>query len=400
YVPGVSVPTDPVRFGADAISIRGVGGNRVLILTDGVPAPSGFAIGNFSDFGRPFADLDLIQRTEIMRGPASALYGSDAIGGVLSTRTLAPAEILGGEEAGARVRTTFNSADHGWLASGVGALQGPGGLDGFVAYARREGNELDNGSAALEPNPRTHRRDSVLAKIVLDGMASPLGLSVAQQRDGAVTLVNSDVLQPGRFANTTFMRGDDHGETSRILLEQTLGVDWLEQGVWRVFWQEGAADQATHETRRAAPPQTPPLDLERAFEYLEQTWGAQATFARALPGTVVNQRLVMGADVARHQITERRDGQQQNLATGATTNVILGEVLPLRDFPPSTEVSAGAYLQDELRPTGGRSAWIPALRIDYYHLAPTVDAIYAAGNPSQQPVSMSHASLSPRFGAT
>ena len=117
YTPGLSLPNDPVRFGLDTINIRGVGANRVLIETDGVPAPPSFLIGNFSNAGRPFADLDVVKRIEIMRGPASALYGSDAIGGVVSTRTDSPADLLARNDGALRVRSAFFSADGSWLES-------------------------------------------------------------------------------------------------------------------------------------------------------------------------------------------------------------------------------------------------------------------------------------------
>jgi outer membrane receptor for ferrienterochelin and colicin len=40
YEPGLSVRNDPFRFGLDTISIRGLGGNRVAVEIDGVPAAS------------------------------------------------------------------------------------------------------------------------------------------------------------------------------------------------------------------------------------------------------------------------------------------------------------------------------------------------------------------------
>jgi hemoglobin/transferrin/lactoferrin receptor protein len=400
YTPGVSIPSDPARFGTDTISIRGVGGNRVLIETDGVPTPAGFAIGNFSNFGRPFADLDLVQRTEIMRGPASALYGSDAIGGVVSTRTLSAAELLRDRDGGARLRTAYHAADHSWLASTAAAARGPGGVEALVAYARREGSELQNGGAALAPNPRDYGRDTLLAKIALGAMDNPLGLTLGRERDTAVTRVNSDVLQPGRFANTTAMRGDDHADSARAILDQTLTLAGFEQGQWRAYWQQSTADQATDETRRAAPPQTPPLAIERRFALRETTLGAAATLAHAADTRTLSQRLVFGAELEQHRIEEQRDGRQTNLRSGAVSNVILGEIFPLRDFPVTTATQAGAYLQDELRRRGGSLTLLPAVRVDYYRLRPAVDPVYAAGNPGQTPVSISHTSLSPRLGVT
>ena len=74
--------------------MHGLGGNRVLVETDGVPAAKTFAVGNFSNTGRQFADLVIVDRIEVLRGPASALYGSDAIAGVVAITTLDPSDLL------------------------------------------------------------------------------------------------------------------------------------------------------------------------------------------------------------------------------------------------------------------------------------------------------------------
>src|SRR5512139_3908408 len=94
YEPGLSVRSDPFRFGTDTISVRGIGGNRVAVEVDGVPAAGGFAVGNFADSGRSFVDPAFLQRVEVLRGPASALYGSDAIGGVVAMTTVSPGSVL------------------------------------------------------------------------------------------------------------------------------------------------------------------------------------------------------------------------------------------------------------------------------------------------------------------
>ena len=78
------------RFGATGINIRGMGGNRVAIEVDGVPISDQFDIGSYSQASALFPDVALIQSIEILNGPASTLYGSDALGGVVSINTWDP----------------------------------------------------------------------------------------------------------------------------------------------------------------------------------------------------------------------------------------------------------------------------------------------------------------------
>lgn len=85
-VPGIeAVSGTPV--GA-TLRIRGIGESRVLVLVDG--QPSGGAFLENRDLGR--LSLGAVERVEVVKGPMSALYGSDALGGVVNVITRAPAK--------------------------------------------------------------------------------------------------------------------------------------------------------------------------------------------------------------------------------------------------------------------------------------------------------------------
>ena len=110
YEPGISVTSGFGRFGLGDIRIRGLGGNRVLIQTDGIPVPDAFSIGSFSNANRNFVDLDILKQVEVLRGPGSALYGSDALGGVVSFRTKDPEDYLqDGKRSHAGVKFGYES---------------------------------------------------------------------------------------------------------------------------------------------------------------------------------------------------------------------------------------------------------------------------------------------------
>lgn len=80
-VPGVSV-VDTAVAGMKRIRIRGEQSNRVVILVDGQE------MTDHSSFGAPFLiDPSNIERIEVVRGPASVLYGAKAIGGVVNVIT-------------------------------------------------------------------------------------------------------------------------------------------------------------------------------------------------------------------------------------------------------------------------------------------------------------------------
>ena len=403
YEPGLTVRNDPFRFGLDTISIRVLGGNRVAVVIDGVPAAPGFAVGSYADSGRAYVDPAFLRRVEFLRGPASSLYGSDAIGGVMAMTTLAPADLLAGSSSGRGLRTQagYGSADASWNVAALGAGELGAGR-WLLGYSRREGHEADT-AADVEPDPRDYTSDSVLFKYELPDLAGgPLTFAYEGGQVEQQTSVNA-FLGVGRFAATTALEGDDRLQRQRLSVHQALrgAGSAYDSAEWRVYWQDTATDQDTHEVRSAVPPRTPAVQLDRTFDFDETTLGFEFTALRSLGGGAgLVHDVVYGVEATRSELTELRNGLQTTLATGTTSNVILGETFPVRDLPLTEVIEAGVFVQDEIRPADARWSIVPALRIDYYDLTPEVDTIYAADNPSSQPVGLEETSFAPKLGAT
>jgi len=397
--PGVSMPRDPQRFGTTGVTVRGIGGNRVHIETDGVPGSKGFAIGSFANTGRQYADLELVERIELLRGPASALYGSDAIAGVLATTTLDPSDLLAaGDDAMLRARAGYADDDGSALAGLTGAMRA-GSFEGLLGFAHRNAGEIEHAGGPPPPNPRDYESDAVLARAVFATGDRPLRLTAQWNRERVRTDVDALELSGGRFANTVLLEGDDRAENSGLLLDQDFsGAAGLDFAVWRAYWNETDVLQRTHEERRAVAPALPPLAIEREFSYDERVTGGELTLGRELTAGGGVHRLLGGVEFQELRVTQHRDGLQTNLTTGVSTSTILGESLPVRDFPVSRIREFGIYFQDEWRPGEGDWSLIPALRGDWYRLSPQVDALYAEDNPSEPPVSIEETSVSPKLG--
>lgn len=83
--PGVSLARNSAFGGVSSINLRGSSSRQTLVLIDGIVVNDPSSPGG----GFNFANLDVadIERIEVLRGPQSILYGSEAIGGVISIRT-------------------------------------------------------------------------------------------------------------------------------------------------------------------------------------------------------------------------------------------------------------------------------------------------------------------------
>lgn len=96
--PGVTVNSSGGFGGQASVRIRGAAGEQTLVLVDGVPVNDPSSPGGGFDFAR--FDPENIERIEVLKGPQSTLWGTDAIGGVVSITTKRPEPGLGGSVFG------------------------------------------------------------------------------------------------------------------------------------------------------------------------------------------------------------------------------------------------------------------------------------------------------------
>ncbi len=139
-IPGVTVgrqtgATDPFStFGG--ISIRGVGGNRVQLQIDGSRMSERIIDGT-----RDYFDFNFTKQVEIVRGPASILWGADALGGVVALQTIDPEDVLQGRERGGNVRLGFDSLDDSKSSSLNYAQKLSPEVDVLIGYSRTSAHE-------------------------------------------------------------------------------------------------------------------------------------------------------------------------------------------------------------------------------------------------------------------
>lgn len=91
--PGVTINQNGPFGGSATVRIRGASSEQTLVLVDGVPVNDPTSPGGGFNFAR--FDSENVDRIEILRGPQSTLWGTDAIGGVVSITTKRPDDGLG-----------------------------------------------------------------------------------------------------------------------------------------------------------------------------------------------------------------------------------------------------------------------------------------------------------------
>jgi vitamin B12 transporter len=168
-VPGITVANTGGVGQSTRIFMRGTNSNHVLVLIDGVRVNDPSDPGDAFDFSN--LTTDNIERIEVLRGPQSTLYGSQAIGGVINIITKqgkgAPS-YSGFAEYGrynSRREGVGSSGEIGRTSYSVTASEGH--TDGISSYDKRlGGHEKDgNDTYTLSANTATRLTDNFVAKL-------------------------------------------------------------------------------------------------------------------------------------------------------------------------------------------------------------------------------------------
>lgn len=399
FEPGISVRQAPSRFGAalgatgrdgaSSFNIRGLEGNRVLIQVDGVRVPDGFEFGAQAVGRGNYVDVGLVKSVEILRGPASALYGSDGLAGAISFVTSDPVDLLKGDaHFGGRLRASYDSADNEFSETAIVAGR-TGAMSAMLAYTRRDGQELDNqgtndapNSTRTTPNPQDTRSDALLGKIALEtGPSSRLRLTGEYQNGVVDTNVLSGVA-PVASAATSVLGLKAHDTTSR----KRLALDWKQEAEGAIdfvqftaYWQQGENRQFTAEDRNTA------ADRTRLNVFRNRVIGGAADFRSDFATGTIRHQLAWGIDAS---IT-----RQEGLRDGTVPTA--PDVFPTRAFPVTDFTLAGGYLSDRIEIADGRVQLYPAIRFDHFSLSPQNDPLL----PTFVAAKQSGSRLSPKIGA-
>lgn len=411
--PDVAMARDLSRYGSTSVNIRGIDGVRVLQQVDGVRLPDYYYGGGPSNITAAIpdgVDMDFLKRVEILRGPASSLYGSDALGGVVGYLTLDPKDLLQGKSTAGRWKATWREADDSLQNTVYGAWQNDL-VEGLLALSRREGHELKNqgsvggtGYGRETPNPLDARADGILAKLILKpAPGHRIGLTFeGREQDNTVQTQRLSSSLP----KVTATGGKEETERQRI----AFNWDWKPSGLWfdtlslRAWRQDSDAHTRTQQTRSntsatcsgtSGSGNTCLVDMD--FRFKQKTDGASLQLSSKIAGTNVAQMLTYGADWAQTRVDELRDYWIYNRTAGTVSKTLAGDTYPLRDFAPGEHSSLGLFLQDEILLADGRLQLTPGIRYDNVKLEP--DAMTkAAGSLVLRPVSQDHAAVSPKFG--
>lgn len=323
-LPNVSLSGSP-RVAGEQIRIRGLSGDRVLLLVDGVEQNS-----HSPHLADGFIDPGLIRKVEVERGPASVLWGSGALGGVVSVRTKDAADLLApGKSFGARIRGGYQTATDGWLGSATlyGTLNDR--VDGLVSFGHHDNDDLELGNGETLKHS-AYRVNSLLAKTTFyPVLGQSLQLSHRRTRlTGTMPSNPADVLSR---------------ENPLLAREITIGSTRLE---WRLMPETRLVDLHALVYHKRTRVDEEAHDLARHDRTEVRTIGLDVTNTTRLDlGLGGKHTLTYGVDGHRNRAEGTRNGH------------------PFPGFPDARRLITGVYAQDEI----GWGDWTVNLGLRYDH---------------------------------
>lgn len=394
YEPGVSVRRS-VRYGLQDFNIRGLDANRVLIQVDGIRQPERFSFGPFT-IGRDTFELEALKTVEIIRGPASTLYGSDALGGVVTYTTLDPADLLGERDSHVGLSSQYDSKNQGYVNT-LSLAGRQDNLEALLIYTRRDAREPDIKADPSFKDRQTVEGDNVLAKLVY--RFSPfdsLTLTAEYFHNRTTTTFSPRNLDPG----IRFFRETIETERSRLSLEYRYAnpdTPAFELATVQIYYQPARTQEPSVEERTLTVQGRPvPVRRDTFNELVSNILGASVQAQSRFQTGDLSHRLVYGMEISTTRNERPRNRFQTNLLTGAVTQNIPPDTFPTKDFPDSDTVRFGLYLQDEIDFGGGNFTLIPGIRYDTYRLTPSPDEAFLKSGA--EAASLFADAISPKVG--
>ena len=207
-IPNLQFSRGPRRTGEEP-SIRGVSGPDVIILLDGARQNFGSAHD-----GRFFVDPSFTKEVEVLKGPASALYGSGGLGGVIEFRTLSPSDLLRNtDKTGLRISAGYQDVNNERLATIIGAVRATEQIDFITGVTKRSSGSIELGN---ETN-LTNTEDEIINAL----FKSEVELDQFNSLAVSISSFNNDAEEP---SNGQGLGGDDR--TNKDIYSNTLSVKY------------------------------------------------------------------------------------------------------------------------------------------------------------------------------
>ena len=364
---------------AQALNIRGIGGNRVVYIKDGRRINDAYAGGGGLLIGRGYFDIDNVQQIEVAKGAASSLYGSDALGGIVVISTKDPSDYLANDTAYAQLGLGYYGVNSeksfsATYAQKVGEMNATS-----IQLTRRDGREAQNYQENLPGFDYTS--NAVLIKSEFD-------ISDKERLLATVDFFDQETKQ---VIAATINETTDQNESLSVSLafdsaSATAFYDNLKAQVYYTDFEQKSDQLRANDGSRS---RTGPYTDYNDYRFEQSILGARIVLDKSIELAGLNHQFVYGFDydsyeTARPRYKTRLDAQGNKLLDKE------GQ----KTFPGADTSMLGIFVQDNITLIPDSLDLNAGIRVDRYDMTPKKDALYEGAEFSD----ITETALSPKLG--
>ncbi|CAM2826100.1 TonB-dependent hemoglobin/transferrin/lactoferrin family receptor [Moritella viscosa] len=386
YIPSVTMNSNP-RFGAMNFNVRGIEGNRIKVLIDGVEQPVTYASGgrgetNVLGKGQGQVEIDNLTAIEINKGASSSLYGSGALGGSVLMMTKTPDNLLDGQNGHLSVDVGYQSKDESYKQTINAAAEINKNLKAMVILTHRNGNELKthnsgddvNGEKRGEADPLNYTSDNILSKLELQASKNNhltfTGLYFKKKTDGKVLSLEDVSKGFNKYSNYHY---EDMQKQARIGVKHiwTANNTVFDSLDWQVNWQTSEAINTTNDTLTKVFPPFTNTDRTRQRNAKDTSLQLEVQFNKAFSLGSSNNDLIYGSTIVDRKFTMETSDIE---SSGKNTSGVV-------EMPPKTHLQKmGLFAQNQAYLFDDKLIVTTGIRYDQYQYSPTKDDRKIVGN--------------------
>ena len=387
------------NYNAGNINIRGVDGNRILMMIDGVRLPESYIYGDYYKLGRAkYINFDTIKAVEVFKGPASSLYGSDALGGLVYFRSLEPGDFLDDDKDNSiNVPFSYDSSNDGFKESIKIASNLSDKLSSLFIFTREDSSEYKVKTDSKYLDDFTNEGNNFFAnleyKINDNSKVNLIGDFVKRDVNSTMADGNLDVL------SYTSHSTNSKTESSRLNLVYNYNNEedsnFLDKAKVSIFSQYQRIDDNYDRNYLAYNFMTrsySPANKDQDYYLKNTSYGADIQLNSTVNAANKDHKLTYGIDYSSFDTLRLQTTIDNSNPSDPSTEVA-------KYNPDTVTQRLGIYIQDEF--SSGNFDFIAGVRYDSYDLDASSDAIFQASGIGEQ-VAADHSSnaVSPSLTAT
>ena len=407
YEPGVSV-FDPreINYRSSSgtrgssssgnVNIRGLNKNRILMQQDGIRLPAGFYAVGYDYSNGNIVDYYNLSTIDVLKGPASVLYGSDALGGVISFNSLKAEDILTNDEL-FKVENfvDFNSNNQGISK----AVRVAGNLiksdfSYLVVIGSNKSNEMTPSGAA----------EKFINDAEIDSKSIYLNLEKKLDNENTINFQFDKYQKDTKVTRAEGNLANNYvSQKSKVKsIKDRYVFSWIFTPLKENNYLKNIKAKAFYQNHHTADLWDEIQDkgfsrpITSDYNLYDKSYGLDLQFGSYFE----NHFLTYGIDSS---ITENQYLQDKYTNTfGIISRFYDNTKYPIKRSPDTDTKRLGIYFQDEVN--YGKFDLIAGIRLDNYKLDPSADSVYlnycTIGSNTCPVVSLDTSNISPKIGIT